>query len=70
MVWGIIRSMGGRGRKEYVNVKLAGMVCANFLEAARHWLHQRVSNATQQKGERTKAMPLTAILSFGIIVNV
>lgn len=54
VVWDIFRSMRGRGRKEYVNVNLAGMACANFPEAFGNWLHQGVSNAIETLNRKGK----------------
>lgn len=56
-VWGIMRSTCGRVRKEHANVNFTGIiVCANFPEAAGHWLHWRVSNAIETLNRKGKEL--------------
>ena len=51
------------GRSTY---EFADTVCANFPEAARHWLYLRVPNAVETlKGKGSR--PLTAIPNVGCL---
>lgn len=47
VVWGIVRSIYGRGGKAYVNVNLVGIACENFLEVVECWLYLKVFNVIE-----------------------